>query len=158
MWKDGKKEKYSADRGLAVVDTAGEPLRLALPLAPFLVKPNRAELEELLGRRLPGLEDLMEGARELRALGARNVLLSLGGEGALLLDETGAFHRMDAPVGRVVNSVGAGDAMVAGFLAGWMCTGDYGQAFRLAVASGSATAFSDGLADWETVERLLHQL
>ena len=96
-------------------------------------------------------------AGELRKRGARNVLVSLAGDGALLLDETGAFHRIAAPRGAVRNSVGAGDSMVAGFLAGWLNTGDFARALRLGVAAGSATAFSDGLASRAAVEELFRQ-
>lgn len=141
----------------AVVDAEGELLCGVLPYRPFLVKPNHLELEAVFGRELRSEEERRVCAGELRKRGARNVLVSLAGDGALLLDETGTFPRIAAPRGAVCNSVGAGDSMVAGFLAGWLNTWDYAQALRLGVASGSATAFSDGLATGEAVEELLKQ-
>ncbi len=147
------------DRGIQfVVDAAGALLRGALPYHPFLIKPNLLELEELLGERPAGDDALRRGAAKLRDMGARNVLVSLGGEGSLLLDEAGGCRRLAAPQGTVCNSVGAGDAMVAGFLAGWLETGDYGYAHRLGTAAGSATAFTDGLATGEEILALLRQL
>ena len=113
------------------------------------------ELEGLLGRALPTEGDLRDGAAALRRAGARNVLVSLGAGGALLLDETGEFRWAAAPAGTARGSVGAGDSMVAGFLAGWLAGGRWEDALRLAVAAGSATAFADGLARREEVEALL---
>lgn len=111
-----------------MVDAEGELLCGVLPYRPFLVKPNHLELEAVFGRELRSEEERRVCAGELRKRGARNVLVSLAGDGALLLDETGAFHRIAAPRGAVRNSVGAGDSMVAGFLAGlaeyWgLCSG-----------------------------------
>lgn len=137
-----------AGRGVqAVVDAEGALLAGVLPYRPFLIKPNRAELEGLAGRPLPADADVSRAAAALQAAGARNVLVSLGGEGALLRTETGRTLRIEAPAGRVVNSVGAGDSMVAGFLAGWAAQGDYAAALHLGAAAGSATAFAPGLAD-----------
>ena len=143
---------------LTVVDAAGELLTRTLRRRPFLVKPNDRELADIVGRNMETEADIIDAARELRRLGARNTLVSLGERGALLLDENGAVHRCKAPRGVVVNSVGAGDSMVAGFLAGWLETGDYDAALRLGVAAGSATAFSLGLADRAAVEKLLDEL
>lgn len=142
---------------LTVVDAAGALLTRALKYRPFLIKPNDKELADLFGRALETEADVVSAARELQDMGARNVLASLGGDGALLLDETGTAHRRKAPQGTVVNSVGAGDSMVAGFLAGWLETGDYDAALKMGVAAGSATAFSLGLADRTAVEALLQQ-
>ena len=139
----------------SVVDTAGALLNSALPLRPFLIKPNREELEELAGMPLASDDAILTGAARLQQLGARNVLVSLGGDGALLLDETGNVHRLPCPKGTVVNSVGAGDSMVAGFLTGWLRTHDYDYALRLGIAAGSATAFSLGLADQAAIEALM---
>ena len=145
-----------AGRGVeAVVDAEGELLREALPRRPFLVKPNRRELEGFFGRPLPGEGELRDCAAALRRAGARSVLVSLGGDGAPLLDAEGRFFRAAAPAGTVRGSVGAGDAMVAGFLAGWLEGGGSGRALRLAVAAGSAAAFSGGPAPREAVEALL---
>ncbi len=143
---------------LTVVDAAGELLTRTLKYRPFLVKPNGKELADIFRKSLETEAELADAARELQAMGARNVLVSLAGDGALLLDETGREHRMACPRGTVVNSVGAGDSMVAGFLTGWLESGDYDRALRWGIAAGSATAFSLGLADRETVERLLRQI
>lgn len=142
---------------LTVVDAAGELLMQALQYRPFLIKPNHRELEDILQKPMDTDESIAAAAKALQDMGARNVLVSLGGSGALLLDEAGTVRRMGAPRGQVVNSVGAGDSMVAGFLAGYLDSGDYEAALRLGVAAGSATAFSLGLADRESVEALLKQ-
>ncbi|WP_297289291.1 1-phosphofructokinase [uncultured Flavonifractor sp.] len=145
------------DRGIQfVVDTTRDLLCSALPYHPFLIKPNSLELGELFGRTLENDEDTRACAMELQAKGARNVLVSMAGNGSLLLDERGGCHRLGVPKGTVRNSVGAGDSMVAGFLAGWLETGDYAYAQRLGAAAGSATAFSEGLATKEQVMALLH--
>lgn len=141
-----------------VVDASGALLAKVLPLTPFLIKPNREELAELVGRVLPDEEAVAQAARELQQQGARNVLVSMAGDGALLLDETGALHRSAAPQGKVVNSVGAGDSMLAGFVAGVLQTGSYQEALRLGTACGSATAFSLGLARKAQIDALLAQL
>lgn len=141
-----------------VVDATRELLERVLPYHPFLIKPNHHELAELLGRALRGDEEIARGARELQQRGARNVLVSMAGEGALLLDEEGCVHRIGTPRGRVVNSVGAGDSMVAGFVAGYLASGSYAHALRLGTACGSATAFSLGLATRQQVEDLLAQM
>ncbi len=145
------------DRGIQfVVDTTRDLLCSALPYHPFLIKPNSLELGELFGRTLENDEDIRACAMELQAKGARNVLVSMAGNGSLLLDERGGCHRLGVPKGTVRNSVGAGDSMVAGFLAGWLETGDYAYAQRLGAAAGSDTAFSEGLATKEQVMALLH--
>lgn len=141
-----------------VVDASGALLAKVLPLGPFLIKPNREELVELAGGPLPDETAVVRAARVLQQRGARNVLVSLAGDGALLLDETGALHRRSAPQGKVVNSVGAGDSMLAGFVAGYLQTGSYEEALRMGTACGSATAFSLGLADRRHIDQLLAQL
>ena len=138
-----------------VVDTAGRELWNALPYRPWLVKPNVKELEDLLERRLDTLDQIIDGAGCVQQQGARNVLVSMGGEGALLLTEEGEVYFSSAPEGRVRNTVGAGDSMVAGFLHGYIRTGSFRQAFRYGVAAGSATAFSFGIADAQKAEQLL---
>lgn len=140
---------------LAVVDAAGDLLRAVLPHRPFLIKPNSLELGELFGRTLVTDEELLSRARQLQGQGARNVLVSMAGDGSILLDETGAWHRLGVPPGTVRNSVGAGDSMVAGFLAGWLETGTYEAAHRMGAAAGSATAFSDCLATGAEIRALL---
>lgn len=144
-----------APRARAVVDTTGEALRAALPCRPFLIKPNHHELGALFGQSLQTQQHILSCARLAQERGARNVLVSMAGDGAVLLDETGTAHIAAAPQGDVRDAVGAGDSMVAGFLAGWQRWGDYAQALRLGVAAGSATAFSDWLAEKEAVDRLL---
>ena len=141
-----------------VVDAAGQLLARVLPYGPFLIKPNHHELAELVGHPLQGEEEIAQGARELQRQGARNVLVSMAGDGALLLDESETVHRIGVPRGTVVNSVGAGDSMLAGFLAGYLQTGSYAEALRLGTACGSATAFSLGLATRADIDRLLAEL
>ena len=139
-----------------VVDAAGDLMKNVLPHRPFLIKPNRAELEGLAGKVLGKTREIMRSAKDLQAQGARNVLVSLGGDGALLLDESGKFHRIGVPKGELKTSVGSGDSMVAGFLAGYQKTGDYVTALRTGAACGSASAFSTALATREEVESLYH--
>ena len=141
-----------------VVDATGELLLKALPYRPFLIKPNHHELGELFGCRPESDAQILSCARKLQQLGGRNILVSMAGNGALLLDETGNVHRIGCPKGQVVNSVGAGDSMVAGFLAGWLQTGDYGYALKLGTAAGSATAFSLALAEKPEILALLNTL
>ena len=141
---------------LTVVDATRDLLCAVLPYRPFLIKPNASELGEIFGKTLTTDGEIEDCARRLQGRGARNVLVSMAGDGSLLLDETGAVHRLGVPRGKVVNSVGAGDSMVAGFLAGWLEHRDYAMAHRLGAAAGSATAFSDGLAGKEEVLALLN--
>lgn len=138
-----------------VVDATGDLLCRVLPYRPFLIKPNHLELGEIFGKSLQTDEDVENSARLLQQRGARNVLVSMAGKGALLLDETGRAHRMEAPAGKVINSVGAGDSMVAGFLAGYLESGNYAHALRLGTAAGSATAFAQGLAGRDAILKLL---
>jgi 1-phosphofructokinase len=135
------------------VDTEGQLLLNVLKYRPYLIKPNRAELCGLAGRELTDDADIEHAARQLQAMGAQNVLVSLGGEGALLLDEQGEAHRAPAVGGKPVNTVGAGDSMVAGFLAGAPLGYDY--ALRLGLAAGGATATSPKLATKKEIETLL---
>lgn len=146
-------------RGIrTVVDAAGELLVRTLKYKPFLVKPNHRELGDIFHRVLDTDAAIVECAWALQAMGGRNILVSMAGEGALLLDELGTVHRMKCPRGEVVNSVGAGDSMVAGFLGAYLNTGDYAVALRWGVAAGSATAFSLGLAKKDQVEELLREM
>ena len=132
--------------------------RGSLPCRPVLIKPNHLELGELFGKKLTGEEEILECARALQQQGARNVLVSMAGDGSLLLDERGEVHCLGVPKGTVRNSVGAGDSMVAGFVAGWLTRGDYAYAHRLGAAAGRATAFSDGLARRADILELLERL
>ena len=142
----------------AVVDATQDLLLKVLPYKPFLIKPNNHELSEIMGHELTTDDEIVAAAAGLQAQGARNVLVSMAGDGALLLDENGAVHRIGCPKGKVVNSVGAGDSMVAGFVAGYLRTGDYRYALRLGTACGSATAFSVGLATKEKINELLETI
>ena len=139
-----------------VVDATGDLLLKVLKYRPFLIKPNHEELGEFFGRGpLLTEEEILAAAQRLQQQGARNVLVSRGANGALLLDENGKLHKQASPKGTLVNSVGAGDSMVAGFLAGYLQTQDYDTALRLGVAAGSASAFKAWLATREDVEKIL---
>ena len=151
-------KKVSGKGILTAVDTNGGLLSSVLKEQPFLIKPNHIELGELLGKTLKTRQEVEEGARALQKKGARNVLVSMAGEGAMLLDENGRLHHISAPKGVVKNSVGAGDSMVAGFLAGYLQSGDYQTALRMGTAAGSATAFSYGLAQKDEVLSLFRVL
>lgn len=141
-----------------IVDAIGDALLRTLPLHPFLIKPNHQELGELFGVTLTTREQVIPYAKNLREQGAQNVLISLGGAGAVLVDQNGEVHESDVPNGRLINAVGAGDSMVAGFLTGYLEKKDLGHAFLMGVATGSASAFSEGLADREMVEHLYCQM
>ena len=139
-----------------IVDAAGDLLLSTLEFQPFLVKPNREELSEMFRAPADTEEQVTALAEELKRRGAKNVLVSMAGDGALLLDEHGTVYRIGCPRGKVVNSVGAGDSMVAGFVAGYQQSGgDYEAALRLGTACGSATAFSLGLATKADIDALL---
>ncbi len=147
------------DRGvLFVVDATGDLLMNVLEYYPFLIKPNHHELGEIFGVELRNREDVVPYARKLQEKGARNVLVSMSGQGAVLAAEDGQVYMLPAPEGTLINAVGAGDSMVAGFLAGWMKQKDYGHAFRMGVAAGSATAFSELLATSEDVQRVYDKI
>ena len=142
-----------ADRDIrAVVDATGDLLMNTLRFRPFLIKPNDQELGEIFCEDIRTTEQVEHYARKLRELGARNVLVSRAGDGALLVDENGVTHVCGACQGTVKNSVGAGDSMVAGFLAG--ADRGYDEALKLGTAAGGATAFSEGLASRELIARL----
>lgn len=146
------------ERGVyAVVDTAGEALMKTLRYEPFLIKPNRQELEELAGSRLFTREEIVAQGRRLQEMGAQNVLISMAAEGAVLLTSDGKMFFGEAPRGTVRNSVGAGDSMVGGFVAGWLKTGSYQAALQWGIAAGSASAFCEGLATGEEIRRLFEE-
>lgn len=137
-----------------VVDATKDLLLNVLKYRPFLIKPNHHELGEMFERKLKGEEEIVAYAKKLKEMGAANVLVSMAENGAILVDEAGAVHKCGVCTGQVKNSVGAGDSMVAGFLAG-CADGDYEYALRLGTAAGGATAFSDGLAKKENIFSLL---
>ena len=130
---------------LVIVDTSGEALTNTLRYKPFLIKPNHHELGQIFNVEISDKETAKVYAEKLQQMGARNVLVSMAEKGALLLDETGNIYSCDAPKGVVKNSVGAGDSMVAGFVAAFLETKDYERAFQMGVAAGSASAFSEYL-------------
>lgn len=147
------------DKGIdIVVDATKELLMNVLPYQPFLIKPNNHELGEIFGVELTGREAVVPYARKLQEKGARNVLVSMAGEGAVLIDENGREYKSEAPKGKVINAVGAGDSMVAGFVAGYLETANYEYAFHKGLAAGSASAFSERLATREEIEALLRTI
>ena len=141
-----------------VVDATKDLLVNVLKYKPWLIKPNNFELGEIFGIEISKKDDIIFYAKELQKKGAVNVLVSMAGEGSILLDENGNAHIMGVPDGKAVNSVGAGDSMVAGFIAGYAEKADYDYALRLGTASGSATAFSEGLAEKELINRLMENI
>lgn len=157
MGADSYARMLKAAGGRAIVDTSGEALLCALSEKPWLVKPNRDELAALVGRELPTLANVIEAAEWLREMGAQNVLVSMGKDGALLCADEKRMYQ-PAPDGKVVGTVGAGDSLVAGFAAGWQRYGDGAQALRLGVACGSATACAEGLADAAGIEAMLAKM
>lgn len=150
-------ERLSGKKIRAVVDATKDLLLNVLKYRPFLIKPNNFELGEIFGVEMKSTEDIVKYAGKLKEMGAQNILVSMAGDGAVLLDENGKTHVCGVCRGKVKNSVGAGDSMVAGFVAG--CEkGDYEYALKLGTASGGATAFSEGLAEKDRIYELLGQL
>lgn len=141
-----------------VVDATKDLLLNSLKYKPFLIKPNSFELGEIFKTDLKTTDEIIKYAKELKAMGAQNVLVSMAEKGSVLADETGKIHIAKAPKGIAVNSVGAGDSMVAGFIAGYSQKKDYEYALRLGTAAGSATAFSLGLAKKDEIYRLLNAI
>ena len=146
-------------RGIrVVVDATKDLLMNVLRYQPFLIKPNNHELVEMFGVELHGEEEIIRYAKRLREKGAANVLVSMAGDGAILVTERDEVFQMGVPKGKVRNSVGAGDSMVAGFVAGYLENGDYSHALRLGSACGSASAFSNGLACKEDIYKIYQEL
>lgn len=141
-----------------IVDATKELLLNVLKYKPFLIKPNHHELAEMFGVQINCDEDIIKYGKKLQDLGARNVLISMAGDGAILISEDGEAKKREVPKGILKNSVGAGDSMVAGFIAGYLKNNDIEEAFEMGVATGSASAFSDGLATDVEVENLLKQM
>ncbi|MDE7324157.1 MAG: 1-phosphofructokinase [Lachnospiraceae bacterium] len=151
--------KMLADRNIMiVVDATKELLLNVLPHRPFLVKPNSHELGEIFGVTITTREEVVQYARKLQEKGAGNVLVSMAGDGAVLVTQEGDILMREAPKGIVKNSVGAGDSMVAGFVAGWCARRDYGYAFKMGLASGSASAFSELPATRQEIEAVYQSL
>ena len=150
--------KYLQEKKLKiVVDATRDLLVNVLQYHPFLIKPNNHELGEIFGVTIESKEDVITYAKKLQQKGASNVLVSMAGDGAVLVAEDGSIFKAEAPKGKVVNSVGAGDSMVAGFLAGYLENGSYAAAFRMGVCTGSASAFSEELATRAEVTALLEK-
>jgi 1-phosphofructokinase len=147
------------DRGVMIVVDATKDLLLnVLEYHPFLIKPNNHELGEIFDVKLTTREEVIPYGRKLQEKGARNVLVSMAGEGAVLISEDGQVFDAPAPKGKLINGVGAGDSMVAGFVAGWIEKQDYEYAFHMGVASGSASAFSENLATKEEIINVYNQV
>ena len=147
------------DRGVKfIVDTTGDSLLRVLKYKPFLIKPNHHELGELFNTKLESKEEVIEYAKKLKDMGSENVIISMAGDGAVLINSNGEVTTSNVPKGVVKNSVGAGDSMVAGFITGFLKEKNVEQGFKLGVATGSASAFSEGLATKDYVYELLNQI
>lgn len=140
------------------VDATKDLLLNVLKYHPFLIKPNNHELGEMFHTVCKTKEDIECYAKELQKMGARNVLISMAGDGAILITEEGETIQMGTPKGKVINSVGAGDSMVAGFVAGYLKNNSYEEALKTGTAAGSATAFSEGLASIEMIQAMMEQI
>ncbi|MGL4762891.1 MAG: 1-phosphofructokinase [Sarcina sp.] len=141
-----------------VVDATGELLLNVLKYKPFLIKPNHHELAEIFNVKISSEDDIITYAKKLQNLGAKNVLISMASEGAIFITENGEILKSEVPKGKLINSVGAGDSMVGGFIAGYLKNENFEEAFKLGVATGSASAFSKGLATRKKVFELLDQI
>jgi len=149
----------AAPQGVKVViDAIGEPLKAALCTEPFLIKPNRDELCDLFNAEIKTLKNIEAYAKKLKAMGAQNVLVSLGSDGALLLDKDGKTHLQKAPNGKALNTVASGDSMIAGFIHRYTETADFADSLKFACSAGSATAFSKWIAEKELVYQLFETL
>ena len=151
-------EELSGKNINIVVDTTGNQLLNVLKYKPFLIKPNHHELGEIFGQEMNTTEKITEYAKKLQEMGAVNVLVSRGGDGAVLVDGNGTVHPAAAVEGTLVNSVGCGDSMVAGFIAGYITNKSYSEALKLSVASSSATAFSKELAKADEIYKIYKNL
>lgn len=143
---------------MTAVDATKDLLLNVLEYHPFLVKPNNHELGEIFGVELETREAVIPYAKRLKDMGAANVLVSMAGEGAVLAAESGDVFSVPAPEGKLINAVGAGDSMVAGFLAGWLEKRDFRHAFYMGVSAGSASAFSERLATKREIEAVYRQM
>ena len=141
-----------------VVDATKDLLTRVLPYKPFLIKPNNHELSEIFGRTLSTKDDLVTAAKKIQSQGAQHVLISMAGDGAILVSADGTVYTSPAPKGTLINSVGAGDSMVAGFMTGYLNTQDLQQALYWGIATGSASAFSENLATKDEVLALLNTI
>lgn len=151
-------ERIKSKRCKVIVDATGDLLLKVLKYHPFMIKPNNHELEEIFGVELQTKEQIIVYAKKLQEMGAVNVLVSMAGEGAILVAEDQVVYQSNAPKGKLINSVGAGDSMVAGFITGFLQAQNYRDAFYMGIATGSASAFSEQLATKEDVNRILETL
>ena len=151
-------DKVKESKAKVVVDATKKLLLNVLKYNPFLIKPNNHELEEIFNVRIHNEEDIITYANKLKDMGAKNVLVSRGKDGALLVTEDNKVYVSNVPKGNVINSVGAGDSMVAGFVCGYLNTNSYEEALKLGAASGSATAFSSDLAKRELIYKLIDHI
>lgn len=151
-------QRLSGKNIMYIVDTTGELMKQALKFSPFLIKPNKSELSEIVGKELENEEDIVTAAKELQKQGARNVLVSMAKEGAILLCEDGRTLKTGAAGGKPVYTVGAGDSMVAGFIAGYLRSNDYLYALKMGAAAGGATAMSYELGKKEKITELFQSI
>ncbi len=140
---------------MSVVDATGDLLLNVLKYKPFMIKPNHHELGEIFGDEIKNLEQIEFYGKKLQKMGARNVLVSMAEDGAVLIDENEKLHKIQSVSGKLVSSVGCGDSMVAGFIAGYLKSNDYEYALKLGTVCGSATAFSNSLATKEEIEKII---
>lgn len=151
--------KHLSDKNIMIaVDATKDLLMNVMPYKPFVVKPNNHELGEIFGVELKDKKEVAMYAKKLQEKGARNVIVSMAGDGAVMVTENGDVYESEAPKGKVVNSVGAGDSMVAGFTYGYLTTKDYKTAFKYGISSGSASAFSENLATKPEIEEIFKTL
>ena len=141
-----------------IVDARNNLLLNVLKYRPFLIKPNHHEISEIFNKEIKTIDELIFHGNKLKEMGAQNVLISMGGDGAILITESNEIYRSNIPKGTLKNSVGSGDSMVGGFITGYLKTNDYKEALKLGVASGSATAYSDDLAKISFINELSSQI
>lgn len=141
-----------------IVDSSGDSLKESLKYKPFVIKPNLRELEQIFDVSIDDNDDIKLYAKKLQEMGARNIIVSLGGDGAYMLDENGNYYFLEAPKGELVDSVGSGDSMLAGFVYSVINNNTYDDAFKFSLACGSATAFSDNIAREEEIYNLYEKM
>ena len=141
-----------------IVDARNNLLLNVLKYRPFLIKPNHHEISEIFNKEIKTIDELIFHGNKLKEMGAQNVLISMGGDGAILITESNEIYRSNIPKGTLKNSVGSGDSMVGGFITGYLKTNDYKEALKLGAASGSATAYSDDLAKISFIDELSSQI
>ena len=141
-----------------IVDARNNLLLNVLKYRPFLIKPNHHEISEIFKKEIKTIDELIFHGNKLKEMGAQNVLISMGGDGAILITESNEIYRSNIPKGTLKNSVGSGDSMVGGFITGYLKTNDYKEALKLGAASGSATAYSNDLAKISFINELSSQI